>query len=73
MQSKIDPLLLAKRDLNCMVPVYINRKPGAPLDPKVREFLSYILSREGQEAVERDGKMLPLTAAFVREERRKLE
>lgn len=50
---------------------YVNRKPGTPLDPKVKEFLRYVLSREGQEAVQRDGKYLPLTADVVREQLRK--
>ena len=45
---------------------YINRKPGTPIDPKVKEFLRYVLSREGQDAVQRDGKYLPLTADVVR-------
>ncbi|MBS0662743.1 MAG: phosphate ABC transporter substrate-binding protein [Verrucomicrobia bacterium] len=45
----------------------------APLDPKVREYLRFILSREGQEAVMRDGKYLPLTAEAVREQLRKLD
>src|ERR1700730_4482236 len=40
----------------------LNRKKGKPLDPRLREFMRYILSREGQEAVMRDGKFLPLTA-----------
>ena len=52
---------------------YINRDPAQPTDPKVREFMRYILSREGQAQVLRDGKYLPLTAEVVREERRKLE
>jgi len=52
---------------------YINRKPGTPLDPKVREFMRFILSREAQEAVARDGKMLPLTAELIRAERQKLD
>jgi phosphate transport system substrate-binding protein len=45
----------------------------APLDPKVREFLRFIVSREGQEAVMRDGKYLPLTAEAVRDGLNKLE
>jgi len=53
--------------------IYLNRPPGAPLDAKSKEFLRYILSREGQEAVEREGKYLPLTAKAVREELKKLE
>jgi phosphate transport system substrate-binding protein len=44
-----------------------------PMDPKVREYLRFILSREGQEAVARDGKYLPLTAQAVREQLKKLE
>jgi len=46
---------------------YFNRQPGSPVDPKVREFLRYTLSREGQEAVQRDGKFLPLTPELARQ------
>jgi phosphate transport system substrate-binding protein len=53
--------------------IYLNRKPGAAVDPKLREFLRYILSREGQEVVARNGSYLPLTAAVVNEQRRKLD
>jgi phosphate transport system substrate-binding protein len=52
---------------------YIDRDPKKPVDPKVKEFMRYILSREGQAQVMRDGKYLPLTAAVIREERRKLD
>jgi phosphate transport system substrate-binding protein len=52
---------------------YLNQESGKALDPKFREFMRYILSREGQEAVMRDGKYLPLTAEVVREQLRKLE
>jgi phosphate transport system substrate-binding protein len=44
-----------------------------PLDPKVREYLRFIVSREGQEAVMRDGKYLPLTAELSRDQLKKLE
>ena len=47
--------------------------PGKPLDPKIKEYLRYILSREGQDAVQRDGKYLPLTAQVVREQLKKLD
>jgi len=40
-------------------PCEIDRVPGQPVDPKVKEFLLYILSREGQEDIVRDGKYLP--------------
>ena len=51
----------------------VNRKPGQPVDPKVKEFLRYVLSQEGQEAVARDGKFLPLKAEVAREQLKKLE
>lgn len=35
--------------------VYVNQTPGKPLPPIVREFLKYILSREGQSDVLKDG------------------
>ena len=52
--------------------VYINKAPGKPLDPLVKEYLKLILSREGQEVVLKDG-YLPLPASIVKEELAKLE
>lgn len=43
------------------------------MNPMVKEFLRFILSQEGQAEVQRDGKYLPLTAAMVREQLKKLE
>jgi len=42
----------------------VNHKPGSELDPLRREFIRYILSREGQGDVVKDG-YLPLTAAMA--------
>lgn len=53
--------------------IYFNRKPGTALDPKLKEFLRYILSREGQDVIVRNGSYLPLTSQLVREQRAKLE
>jgi phosphate transport system substrate-binding protein len=53
--------------------VYINRAPGKPVEPKVKEFLKFILSRQGQKLVAQDGGYLPLTADAVREQLKKLE
>ena len=53
--------------------VYINKAPGKPLDPKVREFLRFALSKEGQELVGKDGGYLPLPADVVREQLEKLD
>jgi phosphate transport system substrate-binding protein len=53
--------------------VVINRQPGKPVDPKLKEFLRYILSRDGMAAVVRDGAYLPLTQELIEEQLRKLE
>ena len=51
--------------------LYVNKQPGAGLDPLRREFLRYVLSREGQEAVVKDG-YLPMPAKLIGEERAQL-
>jgi phosphate transport system substrate-binding protein len=53
--------------------IYIHRAADKPVDPKVSEFLRFILSREGQELVERQGDYLPLNATAALAERKKLE
>jgi phosphate transport system substrate-binding protein len=52
-----------------------DRPTGDPskVDPKIKEFLRYVLSRQGQADVEREGDYLPLTADLVREQLQKLE
>lgn len=52
---------------------YFNREPGKAVDPKVDEFLHFILSREGQEEVQREGRYMPLTAEVVKAQLKKLE
>jgi phosphate transport system substrate-binding protein len=52
---------------------YINRTPGKPVNPVVREFLRYVLSHEGQADVARQEIYLPLTPAMVLKERSKLD
>lgn len=46
--------------------LYVNKKPNQSLDPLRTEFLKYILSKQGQEIVIKDG-YLPLTADKVSE------
>jgi phosphate transport system substrate-binding protein len=53
--------------------MYVDQAQDKSIDPKVKEFLRFVVSREGQEAVMRDGKYLPLTAAVVREQLKKLQ
>ena len=52
--------------------VYINRSPGKPLDPLVREFIRMICSKEGQEIVVKDG-YFPIPASVAAEELKKVE
>ncbi|MEW6366332.1 MAG: PstS family phosphate ABC transporter substrate-binding protein [Acidobacteriota bacterium] len=51
--------------------IYVNKAPTGSLDPLRAEYIRYILSRAGQEAVVKDG-YLPLTAKLVQEERSRL-
>lgn len=61
--------------------VYIYFAPDQPsgepadprVDPKVREFLRYILSRQGQKDVAREGDYLPLTPDLARAQLKFLE
>jgi len=60
--------------LTRMITMYLNRAPGQPADPKLAEFLRYILSQEGQEAVLREGAgYLPMLAPFATQEVQKLD
>jgi phosphate transport system substrate-binding protein len=45
----------------------------AKIDPKIKEFLRYVLSRQGQTNVAREGDYLPLTPQLVRRQLTKLE
>ena len=52
--------------------VYVNKEPNKALDPLTREFLKFVLSREGQEIVVKDG-YYPMSAKLVNEDRAALE
>jgi len=65
-QNRSYPMLLE-------VYFYLDRVPGQPVDPKLKEFLRFVLSRQGQEAIVKDGKYLPLTKEAVEEQLKKLE
>ena len=47
--------------------VYLTKDPKKPIDPLTREFLKFVLSKEGQEIVVKDG-FLPLTAKMEAEQ-----
>lgn len=58
--------------LSRAVKFYINDGPRIAPDPAVIEFLRYILSRDGQEQVLREGAFLPLTPSIAAAQLRKL-
>ena len=51
--------------------VYVNKAPGKGLDPLVKEFMTFVLSKAGQGVVVKDG-YLPLPATMAAEELAKL-
>lgn len=68
----IGNILAGNYPLNRFLYIYVNRKPGTPLDPLVKEFLTYILSKPGQNGVATFG-AIPLPADLAAVNRRKLE
>lgn len=52
--------------------IYINKKPGQPVDPLTKQFLKFVLAKEGQQIDVKDG-YFPLTAELIAEELKKLE
>ena len=53
--------------------LYLNRPPGKPLDPRLYEFLKFILSRDGQQIVVEDGMFIPLNPTAAHEQLHKIE
>jgi phosphate transport system substrate-binding protein len=62
-----------KYPLSRVIYIYVNRKPGTSLDPKVAEFFKFILSEQGQQDVAKEGVFLPLTPQIVKEELQKVQ
>jgi len=58
--------------LSRVIYLYTNRIPGADLDPVIKEFLNYVLSYEGQKAVQDDMIFLPLPASLITQLRSQL-
>lgn len=52
--------------------LYALQKKGEPLKPAVREFLKFVLSRDGQQAVANDAKWIPLTQDVLDKQLRKV-
>lgn len=52
--------------------IYFDRKPGTPMDPKLREFLRFALSADGQKMVG-EGGYIPLPPAMLKAQLAKLD
>jgi phosphate transport system substrate-binding protein len=63
-EPNYENVLAGKYPLGRMLYVYVAKEPNKPLPPVIKEFLTYVLSKEGQEVVVKDG-YLPLTAAVA--------
>jgi phosphate transport system substrate-binding protein len=53
--------------------LYLNRRPGQPLAVRDKEFVRFVLSREGQQIVADSRIFIPLSAEQLRAELKKLE
>lgn len=72
MVPTVENILNGKYPLTRFLYLYVNRRPGQPMNPSVREFLLSILSKQGQKAVAEFG-ALPLPADMARKNAGKLK
>ena len=71
-QGTYQNVIQQKYPLSRMLLIYIVKKPGKPLSPVVKQFLTFILSQEGQRIVEKDG-YLPLPAKLQQKQMKLLQ
>lgn len=72
LSGTFDEVRSAAFPLTRFVYIYIDRAPSKPLNPAVRQFLTYILSLEGQRSVAEEGIFMPLPPAVAAVQRAKL-
>lgn len=68
----LENCLNGKYPLGRYLYVYVNKKPGQPLDTLQAEFLKFVCSKTGQEVVVKDG-YFPMPASIAQKEVKKLE
>lgn len=64
---------VASREYPLARSIYISITPNEPLPAHVEEFMRYVLSREGQAVVAKQGGYLPLPAALALKQLKKLD
>ena len=52
--------------------VYVNKAPNRELDPLTREFMRFVLSRNGEEVVIKDG-YFPIPPSIIKDERSRIQ
>jgi phosphate transport system substrate-binding protein len=57
---KPQTLISQQYPLTRIIPAYVDRAPGQPLQSGLREFLNFLLSREGQQAMVEESGYLPI-------------
>jgi phosphate transport system substrate-binding protein len=67
LEPTLDNALSGRYPLARFLYVVVNKKPDAPLDPAQRQFLAYVLSRDGQDVIARQG-LFPLDAKVAAEQ-----
>ena len=71
-EATVDNVYAGTYPLSRYLYLYVNKAPGRPFDPLVQQFLTYVLSQEGQQVVVKDG-FIPLLKEIVDVEMKKLE
>ncbi|HSD50396.1 MAG TPA: phosphate ABC transporter substrate-binding protein PstS family protein [Candidatus Methylomirabilis sp.] len=66
-EATVDSAYAGKYPLARFLYVYINKAPNKSLDPLMREFVRFMFTREGQEAVIKDG-YFPVPNSIAKEE-----
>jgi phosphate transport system substrate-binding protein len=69
--ATLENVAQGKYPLSRFLYVYVNKHPNKPLSPIEAEFLKMVLSKEGQQIVEKDG-YVPLPSAVAAAEMKKL-
>jgi phosphate transport system substrate-binding protein len=66
-------LISQKYPLVRIIPAFIDRAPGQPVEPAVREFLRFVLSRDAQRALLEESGYLPLGPEIIAKQLEKLQ
>ena len=72
-EPTVENVYAHKYPFSRFVYIYVNKAPGKPLDPKIKEFLKLVLSKEGQQVVADEHVFIPLQPEVVKEELKKLD